>query len=124
MHKFYLLIFMNPYSFIRYGHLSHGWRCRVYRNLDRVEALRVSSLFRSAQPVEDKLTLQEEVDICRAILYEDNLLEPEDEPVRMTASTRKKCALALGKSATYNVSLTDNNRNVVSHVIFRIVFRA
>ncbi|XP_030854113.1 uncharacterized protein LOC115929377 [Strongylocentrotus purpuratus] len=86
----------------RYEHLSRGWRCRVYQNLDKVEALRVASLHRCGQPAVDKPCLQEEVAVCRSILYDDNNLDVEDEPCTMTASTRRKCSLALGKNGSFN----------------------
>ncbi|XP_054758137.2 uncharacterized protein LOC129264306 [Lytechinus pictus] len=86
----------------RYGHLSRGWRCRVYHNLNRIEALRVASLFRIGQPVEEGLSLQEEVAICRSILYSDHGLEVDAHPPKMTAPTRKHCAVALGRSDAKN----------------------
>lgn len=108
---FYILpisISYNQYTFsdcFRYEHLSRGWRCRVYQNLDKVEALRVASLHRCGQPAVDKPCLQEEVAVCRSILYDDNNLDVEDEPCTMTASTRRKCSLALGENGSFNVSL-------------------
>nr|XP_054758149.1 uncharacterized protein LOC129264313 [Lytechinus pictus] len=94
--------YINASKFIGYGHLSRGWRCRVYHNLNRIEALRVASLFRIGQPVEEGLSLQEEVAICRSILYSDHGLEVDAHPPKMTAPTRKHCAVALGRSDAKN----------------------
>ena len=49
------------------------------------------------------MSFEDQVDLCRKILYWHNSLDTEEEPVRMVQDVRKKCGLALGKETTKNV---------------------
>ena len=77
----------------------------MFEDLTRMTALRVGNLYANYQVISTSASFEEQVAMCRAILYEDNGLGQEDgEPPTMKGMTRRNCALALGKSTEHNVS--------------------